>query len=171
MSLIYRDGVMFDEQISTLLHCPLTFAGVYKVPSTVKKIGIQAFFGCSHLLSINLPQGLETINMLAFDGCRHLSSICLPESIKSINYRAFANCTGLKTLQIECQIPPKCSTNCDIFKNTDISKCTLLVPVNTRQAYINAPVWGKFGNIVEIGQTKEKMVCDKEKRKVAGVER
>jgi len=56
MALIYIDGVMFDEEQTTLLHCPATTTGVYKVPSTVKKIGIQAFFGCSRLLTVQLPR-------------------------------------------------------------------------------------------------------------------
>jgi hypothetical protein len=168
MSLIYLEGVMFDENIITLLHCPINITGVYKIPSTVKKIGIQAFYGCSRLLNINLPENLEVINMLAFEGCRHLSSICIPETVKSINYRAFANCTGLKTIQIEHEKPLTCSSNCDIFKNVDLSQCTLIVPVGTRIDYMTASVWRDFGSIVEIGQAKEKL-SDKEKRKIVGI--
>ncbi len=171
MALIYIDSVMFDEQITTLLHCPIFTTGVYNVPKTVTKIGIQAFYCCSRLLSVQLPEQLKTINMLAFEGCRHLHSICIPESVTSIGYRAFAKCPELHTIQMEHETPLTCSTNCDIFKSTDISKCTLIVPENTRQAYINAPVWGKFGNIVEIGQAKENAVCNKEKRKIVGVAR
>jgi len=165
MALSYRDGVMFDEHFSTLLHCPATATGVYQVPATVHKIGIQAFFGCSRLLNINLPEKLETINMLAFEGCRHLSSICIPETVKSINYRAFANCTGLRTLQIEHETPLLCSTNCEIFKNVDLSQCTLIVPVGTRSAYLKAPLWRDFGHIVEIGAAK-KAAKSKVKEKV-----
>lgn len=168
MALIYIDGVMFNEEQTTLLHCPIITTGVYKVPSTVKKIGIQAFFGCTRLLKIQLPEQLQTINMLAFEGCRHLNSICIPESVTSIGYRAFANCPELRTIQLEHEEPLACSTNCDIFKKTDISKCTLIVPVGTRFAYLKAPVWRDFGNIVEIGEAKEQEVCKKDKRKVVG---
>lgn len=168
MSLIYIDGVMFNEEQTTLLHCPLTITGVYKIPSTVKKIGIQAFFGCSRLLSVELPSGLKTINMLAFEGCRHLHSICIPESVTAIGYRAFANCTELRTIQVEHESPLLCSINCEIFRNTDLSKCTLIVPVGTRMLYLNAPLWRDFGNIVEIGQVKS--TSRKQKRKFAGIE-
>lgn len=170
MALIYIDGVMFDEEQTTLLHCPATTTGVYKTPSTVTKIGIQAFYGCSRLLTIKLPERLKAINMLAFEGCKHLHAICIPESVTSIGYRAFANCPELRTIQLEHEAPLACSTNCDIFKKTDISKCTLIVPIGTRQAYMNALVWRDFGNIVEIGQAKEKL-CDKEKRKIVGMAR
>lgn len=166
MSLIYIQGVMFNEEQTTLLHCPVTTTGVYKIPSAVKKIGIQAFFGCSRLLTVELPSGLETINMLAFEGCGHLHSIYIPESVTAIGYRAFANCTELRTIQVEHESPLLCSINCEIFRNTDLSKCTLIVPVGTRTLYLNAPLWRDFGNIVEIGQAKE--VCKKEKRKVMG---
>jgi len=171
MALTYRDGVMFDEHFSTLLHCPAKATGVYQVPATVRKIGIQAFFGCSRLINIHLPENLETINMLAFEGCRHLTTICIPESVKSINYRAFANCTGLKTIQIEHEKPIICSTNCDIFKNIDLSKCTLIVPVGSRAAYLSAPVWREFGSIVEIGEEKEVEKRNIEKRKISGMAR
>ena len=168
MALIYIDGVMFDEQSTTLLHCPSTTTGVYKVPKTVTKIGIQAFYGCSRLLSVHLPAHLTAINMLAFEGCWHLHSICIPESVTSIGYRAFAKCPELRTIQLEHETPLQCSTNCDIFKNTDITKCTLIVPLGSRQAYLNSPVWRDFGNIVEIGQAKEKL-CDNGKRKIVGI--
>ena len=170
MALIYIDGVMFDEEQTTLLHCPITITGVYKIPTTVTKIGIQAFYGCSRLLTVQLPGQLKTINMLAFEGCRHLHSICIPESVTTIGYRAFANCSELRSIQVEHETPLQCSSNCDIFISTDISKCTLIVPLDTRQAYINAPVWGKFGNIVEIGLAKEKNHIN-ERRKIVGMMR
>jgi len=166
MALIYIDGVMFDEEQTTLLHCPATTTGVYKVPSTVKKIGIQAFFGCSRLLTVQLPEQLKTINMLAFEGCLHLHAICIPESVTTIGYRAFANCPELRTIQIEHDIPLQCGSNSDIFKNTDLSKCTLIVPVGIRTAYLKEPVWRDFGSIVEIGISKEKRFSTKKSKKM-----
>jgi len=169
MALTYIEGVMFDEQMATLLHCPISITGVYNIPETVTKIGIQAFYGCTRLLSVQLPEQLKTISMLAFEGCRHLHSICIPASVTTIGYSAFAKCIGLRTIQLKHEMPLRCTTNCNIFKNTDISQCALIVPVGTRLAYFNAPVWRDFGNIFEIGQMKEKAVCPKEKQKTVGL--
>lgn len=168
MALIYNDGVMLNEEQTALIHCPINMTGVYNIPKSVEIIGIQAFFGCSRLLTVQLPEQLKTINMLAFEGCRHLHSISIPETVTTIGYRAFANCPELRSIQVEHESPLQCATNCDIFKNTDISKCTLIVPVGTRSTYLKTPVWRDFGNIMEIGQAREKVVSANGKRKTWG---
>ena len=162
---------MFNEEQTTLLHCPNSMTGVYNIPKTVKIIGIQAFFGCSRLLTVQLPEQLKTINMLAFEGCRHLHSISIPETVSTIGYHGFANCPELRNIQVEHETPLQCATNCDIFKNTDITQSTLIVPVGTSSTYLKTPVWRDFGNIMEIGQAKEKVFSAKGKRKNVGMMR
>lgn len=62
-----------------------------KFPSTLKKIGPRAFFGCRSLYSIELPEGLEEIGSGAFEGCTSLGgSIRLPNSLTKIGLRAFS---------------------------------------------------------------------------------
>jgi hypothetical protein len=43
----------------------------------------------------------------------------------------------------------------DIFRNTNISACTLKVPASAVNAYKAAPVWSEFGNIVAISEEDE----------------
>lgn len=166
MALIYIDGVMFDEHTTTLLNCPITITGVYKIPLTVTKIGIQAFFGCSRLLSVELPAGLKTIGMLAFEGCRHLNSITIPASVDCINYRAFAKCYGLTSIRLMCKTPPKCSVNNNIFADTPVKFCRLYVPMGSGAAYCSAPVWKEFYEIIEFVPDKEKISENNKKVKV-----
>jgi hypothetical protein len=156
VALIKHGGVMFDEKQTTLLHCPNSFTGVYKVPLTVTKIGIQAFFGCSRLLSVELPSGLKTINMLAFEGCRHLNSITIPASVECIDYRAFAKCNALTSIRLMHKIPPACSSNNSIFADTPVKFCRLYVPMGSGMAYSSAPVWKEFYEIIELVPDKEK---------------
>ena len=67
------------------------------MPAEVKKIGIQAFSGCTHLRRAVLPEGLTSIGFLAFEKCENLSDITFPESLKELGDKAFAGCRALTT--------------------------------------------------------------------------
>ena len=63
-----------------------------RFPSTLKKIGKQAFyltFGLTNYSTITFPNGLEVIEDEAFDSCYFKNAIVLPASIKSIGKKAF----------------------------------------------------------------------------------
>ena len=55
-------------------------------------IGEFAFYGCSGLTSLNLPDGITSISGGAFSGCSGLTSLTLPDGITSIGEYAFYNC-------------------------------------------------------------------------------
>ena len=70
----------------------INYDGVkYKVTS----IGKLAFYSCSDLLSIDLPESLEMIDDFAFHGCKGLTSINFPNRLISIGNNAFARCEEL----------------------------------------------------------------------------
>ena len=66
------------------------------LPESITSIGECAFNGCTSLSSITLPEGITSIGEHAFQGCSSLSSITLPEGITSILPGAFSGCTLLK---------------------------------------------------------------------------
>ena len=55
-------------------------------------IGEFAFYGCSGLTSLNLPDGITSIGESAFSNCSGLTSLTLPDGITSIGEYAFYNC-------------------------------------------------------------------------------
>lgn len=67
---------------------------------TVIQIGVYAFYGCSDLTSITIPNSITTIGNLAFNGCSGLSSITIPSSITTIGESAFYGCSGLSSIEI-----------------------------------------------------------------------
>lgn len=73
-----------------------------EIPDNVSSIGEGAFQGCSGLTKIEIPSSVESIGNVAFCGCTGLTSIEIPNSVASIGYRAFDGCTG--TLVINCDI-------------------------------------------------------------------
>ena len=82
------------------------------VPSSLEKvvitggtsIGASAFYGCSSLTSIEIPDGVTSIGASAFYGCSSLTSIEIPDGVTSIGTYAFANCSSLASLIIPLSV-------------------------------------------------------------------
>ena len=95
---------------STLGGCPVTSIGFHAfyrcssltsvtIPNTVTSIGGRAFSGCSGLASVTIPDSVKSIGYYAFDGCYNLMSVTIPSSVTSIGY-AFSGCSGLTSVTI-----------------------------------------------------------------------
>lgn len=67
-----------------------------------KEIGTQAFFGCTALKDIVLPEGVEYIRYGAFSGSA-IEAIHLPNTLKKIEATAF-RCHHLKTITIPASV-------------------------------------------------------------------
>ncbi|GHT67292.1 hypothetical protein FACS189452_04730 [Bacteroidia bacterium] len=65
-------------------------------------IGAQAFFGCSALQAVDLPNGLRSIGNSAFEGCSGMmGEIKIPASVSSMGTRAFYSCSNVTSLVFE----------------------------------------------------------------------
>ncbi len=70
------------------------------IPEGVTSIGTYAFSSCSNLTSINIPEGVTSIGSSAFYHCRNLTSINIPEGVTSIEDRVFRRCSNLASINI-----------------------------------------------------------------------
>ncbi len=73
---------------------------VIKFDGEVTTIGDRAFYYCSSLTSVTIPDSITTIGNYAFNGCRSLESITIPDSITTIGNWAFNDCTNLTNVLI-----------------------------------------------------------------------
>lgn len=80
------DGVLFNKDATSLLAYPNKKGTAYAVPSSVKKIYSDAFYGCDNLEKVTLPNGLTSIYGSSFEDCPKLKSITVPQSVKYIGY-------------------------------------------------------------------------------------
>lgn len=58
----------------------------------------NAFWKCTNLQNITIPEGVIRIGNLAFAECKNLKQITLPNSITSIGNAAFRKCESLETI-------------------------------------------------------------------------
>ena len=70
------------------------------IPESVTSIGYAAFYNCSSLTSITIPDGVTTIGGWAFGYCSSITSVTIPDSVTSIGYAAFYNCSSLTSITI-----------------------------------------------------------------------
>lgn len=93
------DGVCLITGIGTCTDSDLVIpAEIDGYPVT--RIEMGAFYGCTQLTSVVLPDTLERIAMEAFSGCTQLTNLVIPDSVESIQADAFKNCTSLKKVTI-----------------------------------------------------------------------
>jgi len=79
----------------------------YYIPSTLRHITVTgdnllygAFYMCSMLTDITIPNSITSIGDFAFGGCSGLTSVVIPNSVESIGSAAFNGCSGLVEMTI-----------------------------------------------------------------------
>ena len=111
-SNVYQGNVVIPEEVTymnrTLKVTSIRERAFYKcsrltsitIPNSVTNIGISAFYGCSGLSSVTIPNSVTSIGEGTFYNCSGLTSIIIPNSVTSIGSNAFYGCYGLTSVTI-----------------------------------------------------------------------
>ncbi len=93
-------GVEGDKRSLTAYDVPSTYSlGEGEKSLPVKEIGDEAFYGCSSLVDVTLPDGIERIGNLAFALCAFYD-FTIPDSVTEIGWSAFGMCESLTEIVV-----------------------------------------------------------------------
>ena len=127
----------------TVIHDGITF--------TVTDIWDYAFYHCTGLTSVKIPNTLLMIHKNSFVHCTSLSNLIIGSSVKTIEEGAFNNCTGLQSLYCHAQNPPQYmqvpGLSIELFRNTP-TDIPFYVSCFTIDQYQSDPDWSRFTNMI-----------------------
>ncbi len=147
-----------DESVTSVV----ILAEINGLPVT--KIDYDAFYNCTSLTSITIPNSVTIIGDRAFCNCISLTSIEIPDSVTTIVSSAFLNCTSLTSIELPdsvTEIGPSVFSRCTSLTSIEIpdsvtsighgafSNCTSLTSIEI-PASVTTIVMSAFSNCTSL---------------------
>lgn len=107
------------------------------IPDSVTNVGPRVFYGCSSLTNVIIGNGITNINKEMFCICESLISITIPDSVTSIEEGAFAYCESLTSITLPNSIT---SIAYDAFYRWGYNHITINVPWS--EGAVEGAPWG-----------------------------
>ena len=68
---------------------------------TVTSIDHEAFYFCTQMVSVTIPNTITSIGSSAFRGCRKMENVTIPNSVNSLGLDVFYGCVSLTGINVE----------------------------------------------------------------------
>ncbi len=126
------EGLFYGSQITGIT-----------IPSGVGSIGISAFEGCTKLEAVTFTGGAQFTAVMAraFYGCSALAKIDLPENLEAIEEYAFSGCTKLTSINVS-ENATKIASNA--FEKTGLRAKDGATEAEKKAAFINYLNGGEY---------------------------
>ena len=122
------------------------------IPNSVGLIGDYAFFWCSGLTEITVPDSVETIGVHAFTNVGGLESVTIGSGVTEIGDCAFEDCDNIDMFRILATTPPTITAT--LFGSSSgegptMPPCTIYVPEESVDTYKSATGWSVYAAYIE----------------------
>jgi len=89
----------------TIRDCSIYAKGEFIIPAVIDGLPVfsidsYAFYGCTGLTSVTIPNTVTFIGSYAFGNCSGLTSMTIPDSVTYIGREAFHSCIGLTSVTL-----------------------------------------------------------------------
>lgn len=151
---IYYNITSSTSPMTVAVASSSSYSGSVVIPSnvtyngntySVTSIGNDAFYCCSLLTSITIPNSVTIIGSQAFWNCYSLTSITIPNSVTRIGPEAFENCSGLTSITSQAATAPFL-VGYYVFNNVSRT-IPVYIPCGSLNSYSSS--WLRFSNFIE----------------------
>ena len=94
------DGIVYAGKVLYCYKGIMPEGTIISIKDGTSSITDYAFYNCSGLASITIPNSVTSIGGSAFDHCTSLTSVTIPNSVTSIGSSAFYQCSSLASITI-----------------------------------------------------------------------
>ncbi len=135
------------------------YSGDIEIPDDMTYVGVtydviaiedEAFYDCTEVTSVTIPNSVTSIGDSAFYNCRTMKELTIGSRVATIGNSAFDSCRRLESLTSLNNTPPTCSSSGNgVFYNVPVKTCTLYVTEGCLAAYASAYAWEDFLTIID----------------------
>ena len=101
---LYKNADNWTNNVLYIDNCLIAaktkLSGSYKIATGTRVIADGAFYYCSALTQVNIPDGVTSIGGSTFANCSALTQVTIGDGVTSIGYSAFRDCSALKQVSI-----------------------------------------------------------------------
>ena len=108
----------------------------------VKAVFPNQFYQCRKLEYVSVGNGVISVGDRAFSGCSSLDHFSFGVGLETIGKEAFSDCTLVTKIVSSREVPPVCGDQA--LADIDMWECTVYVPEDYIDAYMNAAQWCDF---------------------------